>query len=326
MKQIVIGKNEAQQRLDKLLIKYLNKAPKSFIYKMLRKKNITLNGKKADGSEKLSLGDTVILYLSDETVMKFSQTAVNRIEHQLDILYEDEHILILNKEAGLLAQKSRPGDVSLIEHITSYLLDAGSLREEDLAVFRPGLCNRLDRNTSGIIVAGKSLAGLQAMAELFKSRNMDKYYLCIVKGRVEREQSIDGYLTKNTSHNKVSITREPLEGAEYIRTEYCPVRSNGQYTLLKVKLITGKSHQIRAHLQSIGHPVAGDGKYGDVLVNRYFKRTYQLKHHLLHSSELSFPKLDGVLSGLSGKTITAPLPGYFARIEQGEFKKEMEDS
>lgn len=314
VKEIEINKNEAGQRLDKLLAKYLNKAPKSFIYKMLRKKNITLNKKKADGSEKLEIADTVQLFLSDETIHKFSEVSVAANEVALHIIYEDENIIVINKPAGMLSQKAKPEDESLTEYVIAYLLKSKQLTKDELISFHPGLCNRLDRNTSGIIIAGKSLVGLQQMGSLLKDRNIDKYYQCIVKGVIRESTSIEGCLYKNTSHNKVTISKEPVDGADYIKTQYEPIKTNGEYTLLRVKLLTGRSHQIRAHLQSIGHPIIGDGKYGDVQVNKYFKRNFNLRFHLLHSCELDFPEITGELSGLSRKQFLAPLPNYFDAI------------
>lgn len=314
MREIEINKNEAGQRLDKLLGKYMNKAPKSFIYKMLRKKNITLNKKKADGSEKLEINDKVQLFLSDETIEKFSEVEVVADHVELDVIYEDKDILVINKPAGMLSQKARPEDETLTEYVIAYLLATRQLTKEDLMSFHPGLCNRLDRNTSGIIIAGKSLVGLQQMGAIIKERNIDKYYFTIVKGVVKETSLIEGYLTKDKSHNKVTISQTPSEDADYIKTQYEPVKTNGEYTLLKVKLLTGRSHQIRAHLQSIGHPVIGDGKYGDVQVNKYFKRNFNLRHHLLHSCELDFPEIKGELAALSNKHFTAPLPSYFDAI------------
>ena len=329
MKEIIITDKEAGQRFDKYLGKYLEKAGKSFVYKMLRKKNITLNGKKAEGSERLNEGDVIKLFLADETIEKFAsnieETAavmkpVAEAEtEELNIIYEDDKVLLINKPAGMLSQKARPEDITLVEHIIAYLLKSGSLTTEQMKGFRPGICNRLDRNTSGIIVAGKSLEGLQVMGELFKDRSLDKYYYCIVKGAVEKKEQIEGYLYKNHSHNKVTISKEPQEGSEYIKTQYEPVKKTDEYTLLKVKLITGKSHQIRAHLHSIGHPIIGDGKYGDVRVNKFFKKNYKLKHQLLHAAELHFPTMKEGFEGLSGKVIKAPFPDYFETIINGVF-------
>lgn len=326
MRELKIGKQEAGQRLDKFLEKYLDEAPKSFFYKMLRKKNITLNDKKAEGPERLAVDDIVKLWLSEETIENFrskkeeSAKVLETIEtEKLDIIYENDHVLLINKPAGMLSQKAQKDDVSLIEHMTNYLLETNQLTYEQMATFRPGICNRLDRNTSGIIVAGKSLFGLQTMGEIIKNRDVDKYYYCIVKGKVSEKQLIDGYLFKHKNRNKVTITKEPVEDADYIKTEYEPVKSNEELTLLRVKLITGRSHQIRAHLQSIGHPIIGDGKYGDVRINKEMKKKYKLKHHLLHARELHFKEMPDELNDLAGKVIYAPLPDYFEKIIKNEF-------
>lgn len=318
MRQIVVTEKEAGQRLDKFLTKYMSKAPKSFFYKMLRKKNIKLNDAKADGSEKLQTEDVIKLFLSEETIANFSEEVnVTNVQSDLSILYEDDNLLIVNKEAGVLSQKAQKDDVSLIEYITAYLLKSRQITKEQLRSFHPGVCNRLDRNTSGIIIAGKTLLGLQKMSELLKTRNLDKYYQCIVKGKVTKKQCVEGYLTKNRSHNKVQISTMPTEGADYIKTEYEPLCVTEEFTLLKVKLFTGKSHQIRAHLQSMGHPIIGDGKYGDVQVNKRLRKEYRLRHHVLHSWQLVFPVLEEPeFAGISGKTIEAPVPEYFAELKK----------
>lgn len=341
MKQFYVQNNEAGQRLDKLLSKLLNKAPKSFLYKMLRKKNITLNGKKADGSEKLAIQDEIKLFLSDETIEQFSE-AVETVEvkEKLEVVYEDQNILIVNKPLGVLSQKANKEDISMVEHIIAYMLSTNQITKEQLQSFKPGVCNRLDRNTGGLLIAGKSLSGLQEMARLFKDRSLDKYYLCIVKGRVEEKKRIEGYLSKDADKNQVTISLTQKEDMEYICTEYEPLgysksrtpkeelrqkpegiteEPSGSYTLLQVKLITGRSHQIRAHLASIGHPVVGDFKYGSQKTNHYFKIRYGLTHQLLHSWRMVFPELEGSLSNLSGREFIAPLPELFETIKKDLF-------
>lgn len=318
MKIITVGKNEAGQRLDKLLLKHLNKAPKSFIYKMLRKKNITLNGKKAEGSEITQLKDEIKLFLSDETVQKFSEEfQTTAVDYNFSVIYEDKNILVVNKPAGLLSQKAEKQDVSLVEHIISYLLGSNQITNEELQTFKPAICNRLDRNTSGLVVAGKTLVGLQTMSELFRERNLDKYYLCIVKGAMKESKRISGYLKKDEKLNKVSISLTENEDSEPIETEYYPVNYNDNYTLLRVKLVTGKTHQIRAHLNSIGHPIIGDNKYGNKAVNIDVNTTFHLKHQLLHSYQLIFPELTGEFAELSKKELIAEVPGYFNKIRAG---------
>lgn len=317
MKTITVDKNEAGQRLDKLLMKQLNKAPKSFIYKMLRKKNITLNGKKAEGSEKTQIGDEIKLFLSGETIENFSQEyQTTSVDYNFTVVYEDSNILVVNKPAGLLSQKAGKDDISLVEHIISYLLSTHQITQLELNTFKPGICNRLDRNTSGLVAAGKTLMGLQTLSELFRERTLDKYYLCIVKGTMKEAEKISGYLMKNEKTNRVTVTGKYLEGSEPIRTEYVPVSFNGQYTLLQVKLVTGKTHQIRAHLGSIGHPVIGDGKYGNKSLNQELKKAFNLEHQLLHSYQMVFPKMEGEFESLSGQVLTAPLPDYFVRIRK----------
>lgn len=343
MKNFYVRENEAGQRLDKLLAKILNKAPKSFLYKMLRKKNIVLNGKKADGSEKVAARDLITFFLSDETIANFTEEAETiAVNQKPDIVYEDSHLLVVNKPIGVLSQKAGKEDVSMVEIILSYLLSSGQLTREQLASFKPGICNRLDRNTSGLLIAGKSLLGLQEMSGLMRDRSLGKYYLCIVKGRLEEKQRVEGYLSKDEASNKVSIHSTQIKDAEYICTEYEPIHTciapaglidakafkaetsaakafkteTFYFTLLQVKLITGRSHQIRAHLASLGHPLIGDFKYGDQRINQAFKNRYGLSHQLLHSYRMVFPELEGELKYLSGKELKAEPPELFRRIQK----------
>ena len=321
MKQIFVSENQAGQRLDKLLLKILNKAPKSFIYKMLRKKNIILNGKKAEGSEMVQLKDEIRLYLSDETIDKFSLwTASTTADYDLDIIYEDKNIIIINKPAGELSQKAKDSDSSMVEYVISYMLSSKQITQEELQSFKPAICNRLDRNTSGLLIAGKTLTGLQEMARILRERKLDKYYLCIVKGRLSERKEITGYLVKDHINNRVTVSpKKHNDASDYIATEYEPLAYTNEFTLLQVKLITGKSHQIRAHLSSIGHPIIGDFKYGDKAINNQFDRKYSLKAQLLHSYRYVFPQLLGPMSNLSGMEFEAPEPAIFTIIKRELF-------
>lgn len=203
----------------------------------------------------------------------------------------------------------------MVEEAQAYLLHTGAVTEESLRTFRPSVVNRLDRNTSGILAVGKDLAGAQELSRLFKERSLHKYYYCLVKGRVEEKARIKGYLVKNEATNRVTVEKEPMgREALPIETEYIPVDSDGEVTLLKVLLVTGRTHQIRAHLSSVGHPILGDHKYGDPVFNARAKEEYHLTHQLLHAAILTFPKLEGTLDYLSGRTFQAPLPKKFARI------------
>ena len=324
MREFIIGENEAGQRLDKYLAKLLSKAPKSFYYKMLRKKNITLNGGRAQGMEILKNGDAVKLFLSEETIEKFSDRARPKALSRAstckkpDILYEDRDVLLLNKPAGILSQPGEGGVPSLVEEVTAYLLASGQLTPEELGTFHPGVCNRLDRNTSGVVAAGKSLAGLQELSRLFHDRSVKKYYLCVVQGCLKEEKDIKGYLHKDEKCNKVVVAREEMPGALPIETRYRPLCANRRMTLLEVELITGRTHQIRAHLAAMGHPLAGDTKYGARDFNQYFRGKYHLQHQLLHAYRLRFPAECGRLVPLQNRSFEAPLPTLFRKILEGE--------
>lgn len=308
MKEFEIGKNEAGQRFDKYLFKLLKNAGSGLLFKQLRNKNIVLNGKKAKGSEILHEKDVVRVFMSDETIAKFmGEEKMQKIEStfELKVVYEDEDIILADKPAGVLSQKAGKDDVSMNEYLIDYLLKNGLDRNE-LRTFRPAFCNRLDRNTSGLMIGGKSLKGLQKMSEIIKDRSLSKYYLAIVKGSVDKPDRINGYLYKDEKNNKVSVFSDKKDGATEIHTEYEPLQIKNDMTLLKVKLITGKTHQIRAHLAGIGHPLLGDCKYGDV----EFNNKYHAKEQLLHSYEVVFPDLPG-FSMVSSKSIKTEYPSSF---------------
>ncbi len=306
MKEIIIGQNENDLRLDKLLFKFLNRAPSSFVYKMLRKKNITLNNKKACGKEKLAMGDSVKLWLADDTIDKFSKHTLTLKAPTLRadmIIYEDKDVLIINKPASLLTQKAEKADISVNDMLLSYLKSSTS-------TFRPSICNRLDRNTSGLIICGKSLTGLQTMNSLIQYRAVDKRYICIVKGLVTNSISIKGYLLKDEKTNTVSISDKNLKNGKYIETECKVLYRSDSMSVLEVKLITGRTHQIRASLASIAHPILGDEKYGDTKLNK----SMGLTHQLLHAYKLVFPELKENCTGLSKKVIIAPIPDIYKKI------------
>lgn len=318
MKEIIIGENEATRRLDGFLSSYLRDASKGFIYKMLRKKNITLNDKKADGKEKLSVGDSVKIYFSDETLSKFKGAGEEKFKDssfeitarfgELPVIYEDDNVVLVNKPRGILSQKAEAGDLSLNEWLIEYLLKKGDITRESLETFRPSICNRLDRNTSGLIICGKSLAGLQKMNELIRDRSVKKYYRTIVKGKVSAPMTVKGFLYKDEKANKVVISdRQVNDDYSYIETAYEPLEyyRESDLTLLEVLLVTGKPHQIRAHLSSLGHPLLGDVKYGG-------PKLQGMKCQLLHSYRLLFPEgLRSPFDNLSGREFTAPMPDEF---------------
>lgn len=341
MQSVTIGRNQAGQRLDKFLHKYLPKAGMGFLYKMLRKKNIVLNGKKAVGSEMLEEGDCVGMFFSQETLEKFSgmpestgkpaeavKKAVSgtseyekayRLLKGVRILYEDENFLFLDKPAGMLTQKAKPEDHSLNEWMIGYLLQKDPKLAAELPMFRPSVCNRLDRNTSGIVLCGKSLAGLQFLSQCVRERKARKFYHTVCVGELTEAERIRGYLFKDEKTNKVSVLRQKsgLDYKEdYIETGYVPLGIQDGYTYLEVQLVTGRTHQIRAHLASIGHPLIGDFKYGEDEVNRLLKRELGLSHQLLHAHRIVFPEItSGAGAALSGQTFTAPEPELFLAIK-----------
>ena len=273
-----------------------------------------------DGKAKMSKSLGNCIYLAEDTINKFrEEVKAGKQKIKLDVLYEDENVIMVNKPWGILSQKSKPEDISINDQIIPYAVNQGLISEKELQVVKPSICNRLDRNTTGIIICGISIEGLQTMAEMLKHRDMEKYYLCIVKGKIEGSQKVSAYLKKDEKTNKVKVSKQEIAGASHIETAYEPVISNDEFTLLKVKLITGKTHQIRAHLASIGHPLIGDFKYGDKKINQEMKQRFGLKDQLLHCTEIVFPRDMKTCKNLSGKKIQAPLPKRFDMIKNDLF-------
>ena len=293
--------------------------PIPYIYKMLRKKNITLNGKKAMGNEMLSLSDSVHLFFSDETYAKFSEVipaktaAFNTFDFASCVIYEDEDILIVNKPPGILSQPERAGGESLASDLINYLLSSGKISQEELRTFHPAPVNRLDRNTSGLVLCGKSLKGSQFLSGIIKSREVKKHYLTVVSGEIE-DGIYEAYLKKDPAANKVSIRRNQAEGFSHIATGVRVLSKTDTYSLLDIDLITGRTHQIRSHLAWLGVPVIGDVKYGDRELAGRLKKETGLRHQFLHADRIIFPKAEGDFSYMSGTTLKAPLTGEEERI------------
>ena len=315
MKEFTIQSNEANQRFDKYLKKLLPNAGSGFLYKMLRKKNITLNGKKAEGTENLKQGDVVKLFFSDETWEKFSLDPVQLQKEWealaslpmkgLKVIYEDTDILAADKPYNMLSQKAGEKEPSANERLLGYLIRSGQLTAESYKTFHPSVVNRLDRNTTGILLMGKTLAGSQQMSEALRDRSAHKFYRAIVGGGPLEDRHVKGYLKKDERNNRVSITEEAVEGADDIETAWRTIQRHGDYSLLEIELITGKTHQIRAHLASFGHPILGDPKYGDARRNQELRRSFGLDHQLLHACRLELA---------DGRTILCHTPRIFDEI------------
>lgn len=342
MREYEITDLEQNQRLDKFLKRHLRLAPSSFVYKMLRKKNITLNGKKAVGKELLTSGDRVRLFLSEETLEKMgdapqtpapsekagdarkgTRKEVMRYPMQeqtdpriaegleafrkwkLQVLYEDAHIAAVYKPAGLLCQKGEAGDRSLNEWFLGYLAAHNAISDDALRRFVPSVQNRLDRNTEGIVLLAKTLPGSQLLTGLQREHRIRKFYHMVVKGCVESQGVIEGYLRKEPGSNTVKFSDRMCPGASYTRTEYRPLlhSADGRYTLLEAQLLTGKTHQLRAHLSFAGHPIVGDPKYGDPDCNRR-GRALGIRRQLLLCKRVEFPELSGEFAALSGRVIS----------------------
>lgn len=271
MKSYTIKQNDANQRLDKFLTKSFPNLPKTLMYKYIRIKRIKVNGKRAEISTKLNVDDVVDLYINDEflekkeTVYDFMSAGKN-----IDIVYEDENIILLNKKVGLLSHPDESEYVdTLITRVKRYLFEKGEYKPEEENSFAPALVNRIDRNTSGIVICAKTATALRVLNQKMKDRELHKLYLCVVHGKMEkRSDTLEGYLVKDEKKNKVFISKAEKNGGKFIRTRYTVLGYSEGLSLLEIDLLTGRTHQIRAHMASIGHPLLGDGKYGTNKLNK----------------------------------------------------------
>ena len=326
MTEIRISSREAGQRIDKYLKKYFPLAPGSFIYKMLRKKNITLNGRKAAGSEIIENGDVIKLFLSDETISSFRRKgetvpdkessagagSVSSGSGSMTVLYEDGDIALFVKPAGMLSQPGNGHELSAADLIPEILLSSGCLHEDDLRAFHPAPLNRLDRNTSGILLCGLSMKGAQTISRLIRSGEMKKEYLAIVHGNGLRDGTYSAYAVKDPKHNRMLLSGQTATNAVDMMTEFQVLGISDHFSLVKATLITGRTHQIRAQLSWLGFPVAGDRKYGTGSAgSESFPKPGR---QMLHAFRVTFPENTDPCPEISGKIFTADVPDDFRKM------------
>ncbi len=300
MKSITVGNNEAGQRLDKFLQKSFN-MPVSLMYKYLRKKRIKLNGKRCEGNTLLSLGDKLELYINDELLEKEERSVGQNSD--INIVFENENIIIMDKPQGLLCHGEGEED-SLVRRMTAYLINTGQYSPETELSFAPALCNRLDRNTAGLLIGAKNAAALREMNENIRKGMVNKYYLCLVWGKPQKEKAVlESNLTKDNNINKVFLESNPSKNSRAVKTGYRLLKTNGKTSLLEIELFTGRPHQIRAQLAATGLPLVGDNKYG----NRQKNKECPFEYQALYSYKIEFAKdISGnAVENLAGKVFEA---------------------
>ena len=304
MRELTIGKNDAGQRVDRFVSKALPLLPPALLQKYIRLKRIKVNGGRAQRDQRLREGDVLQLYINDEFFDKPREDNLflTLFRPSLDIVYEDENLMLLNKRPGLVVHADETEKVNtLINHIQAYLYQKREWNPRWENAFTPALCNRIDRNTGGIVIAAKNAEALRILNDKIRDREIDKAYLCVVCGRPKpAEGRLEGYLFKDAVKNQVYVTKKPQPGAKSAATEYRTLQSRKGLSLVECRLLTGRTHQIRAQMAAAGCPLLGDGKYGRERVNRTYGETGQM----LYSYKLTFtlPTDAGILEYLRGKT------------------------
>lgn len=321
MRQYEIKTNDAGMRLDRFLKRILPEAGLSLLYKSIRKKNITVNKAKVNQDYILELGDIVYVFFSEETIEKFQGPEKKRRRGlHPKVVFDSPHILIMEKPVGILSHGSGgPFEPNMVDSLISYLIDTGEYVPRIEKTFSPSVCNRLDRNTSGLIIGAKTALGLREVNGFLRNREVEKHYLTICQGQLKKREEVRSSIEKNEDKNRVF---ESQDGKEAIGI-YEPVDYKNGYSLVSVNLITGRTHQIRHQLASIGLPVLGDHKYGARKKFYFGDKGQSLDHQVLHSHKLVFPKIEGPLSDLSEKVIESQPKGIFKEvwevIKSGDF-------
>lgn len=315
--KIEIGPNEAGQRVDKFIRKWLKDVPLSAIYKSFRVGDIKINGKKTKEKYALMEGDIVEVR---ELTSEVKKEKFKRIDNHLKITYEDENMLLVEKWPGVLVHSdSKNGEPTLTDYVLSYLFDKGDYTPENEVTFTPAACNRLDRNTSGIVIFGKNFESLRTLNEMIRERFINKYYYALVKGRI-KDGVYDAYILKNEDSNISRVYDEKRPDTKLISMEVKSVESCGIFSLIEIDLLTGRSHQLRAHLSHLGNPILGDSKYGDKKVNSHFYNKYGLNFQFLYAYKVNFKNCPEKLAYMENKTIAESLPPLFKKIKHDVFK------
>ncbi|MGN1411913.1 MAG: RluA family pseudouridine synthase [Oscillospiraceae bacterium] len=306
MKQFIINSNDSDQRLDKFILKTCKSLPKSMMYKFIRTKKIKVNNKRCEISQRLQIGDIVSMYINDDFFSptdKKSNLNLNSVSTEISIVYEDENILIVDKPTGLVVHTDNENSSdTLINRIKKYLIKIGEYNPNEENSFAPALCNRLDRNTSGLVICAKNSKSLRSINQMIKDNRVHKKYLCITTNRPPKDSdTLIAYHKKDNKSNLVSISDKPKSDFKKIVTKYRYLKSKDGLHLIEVELITGRTHQIRSHMSHIGCGILGDNKYNDKNVNLKYKE----KHQNLCAYSISFsPTSDDYLSYLKDKTFT----------------------
>lgn len=314
MREFKISKNDAGQRVDKFLSKAVKRLPTPLMYKYIRLKRIKLNSKRCENKTRLEEGDILTLYINDEFFDSAKETDFLTAPTSLDIVYEDKNIIIVNKKTGLVVHEDNDNTSdTLINRIKRYLYEKGEYEPEKEMSFAPSLCNRIDRNTEGLVICAKNAESLRIMNQKIKDREIKKKYRCVCVGNFKnKSDEIFAYLIKDEENNKVRIYDKPVENSKKIITRYTVLKQKGELSLLEIDLITGRTHQIRAHMAYIGHPLLGDGKYGENSINK----KYSVKTQALcsYSIKFEFTTDSGILEYLNGKEITAKEPWFQKKL------------
>ena len=321
MREFVIEKNDAGQRMDKFLTKSLKTLPTSLMYKYLRLKRIKLNGKKCEISTRLKEGDVVTMYLNDEFFAPVGEDAFLKVSPDVFVVYEDDNIILVNKPAGLVVHEDDTQTIdTLINRIKKYLYDKKEYDHKNELSFAPSLCNRIDKNTSGIVIAAKTAAALRILNQKIRDRELKKEYLCIVHGHLPEKSALKkAYLIKDSNENRVKVFSIPQKDAKTILTKYKTLDTTSRFSLLNVELLTGRTHQIRAHMAFLNHALLGDTKYGTAKLTQGTPYRYQA----LCAYKLTFDFKTNAeeLNYLNGKTFEIkdiPFVTWFEREKENE--------